>query len=193
MRRSSSAVMWPMMETCGSLQAAGEFLVRLAAIFLLPIAYPHSALSRNWSLSYQELTIRLATSRTGMRRLALRCRLAARRINGKSRRDLASGLASGRSIRFLTSPQRLLVARADILLPREKRAFFLQRVAFHLRPHGAVAPSDADVEAVVDEVLNLVARAGRGIADTECCTCPAPGTSPVCLQHRVQGRNSRNQ
>ena len=45
---------------------------------------------------------------------------------------------SGRSIRFLTSPQRLQVARADTLLPREKRAFFLQRVAFHLRPQ---APS----------------------------------------------------
>ena len=42
--------------------------------------------------------------------------------------------ASGRSIRFLTSPQRLQVARANTLLPREKRAFFLQRVAgFHLR------------------------------------------------------------
>ena len=26
----------------------------VSAIFLLPIAYPHSALSRNWSLSYQE-------------------------------------------------------------------------------------------------------------------------------------------
>jgi hypothetical protein len=25
-----------------------------SAILLLPIAYPHSALSRNWSLSYQE-------------------------------------------------------------------------------------------------------------------------------------------
>ena len=25
-----------------------------SAIFLLPIAYPHGALSRNWSLSYQE-------------------------------------------------------------------------------------------------------------------------------------------
>jgi hypothetical protein len=47
---------------------------------------------------------------------------------------------SVRSISFLTSPQRLQVARADTLLPREKRAFFLQRVAFHLRPHGT-APS----------------------------------------------------
>jgi hypothetical protein len=26
----------------------------VSAIFLLPLAYPHSALSRNWSLSYQE-------------------------------------------------------------------------------------------------------------------------------------------
>jgi hypothetical protein len=26
----------------------------VSAIFLLPFAYPHSALSRNWSLSYQE-------------------------------------------------------------------------------------------------------------------------------------------
>ena len=61
----------------------------------------------------------------------------------------ASSGASGRSIRFLTSPQRLQVARADTLLPREKRAFFLQGVVFHLRPHGAVAPSDADVEAAI--------------------------------------------
>ena len=36
---------------------------------------------------------------------------------------------SGRSISFLTSAQRLQVARADTLLPREKRAFFLQRVS----------------------------------------------------------------
>jgi hypothetical protein len=35
-----------------------------------------------------------------------------------------AGLGSGRSIRFLTSPQRLQVARADTLLPQEKRAFF---------------------------------------------------------------------
>ena len=26
----------------------------VSAIFLLPFVYPHSALSRNWSLSYQE-------------------------------------------------------------------------------------------------------------------------------------------
>ena len=26
----------------------------VSAIFLLPFAYPHSALSRNWSLTYQE-------------------------------------------------------------------------------------------------------------------------------------------
>jgi hypothetical protein len=78
------------------------------------------------------VTIRLATSCTGTRWLALRCRLAARRINGE---------VSGRSLSFLTSPQRLQVARADTLLPREKRAFSLQRVAFLLRPHGAVAPS----------------------------------------------------
>ena len=56
---------------------------------------------------------------------------------------------SGRSISFLTSAQRLQVARADTLLPREKRAFFLQRVVFHLRPAFAVAPSDADVEAAI--------------------------------------------
>jgi hypothetical protein len=56
---------------------------------------------------------------------------------------------SVRSMSFLTSTQRLQVARADTLLPREKRAFFLQRVAFHLRPYGAVAPSDADVEAAI--------------------------------------------
>jgi hypothetical protein len=54
---------------------------------------------------------------------------------------------SVRSISFLTSAQRLQVARADTLLPREKRAFFLQRVAFHLRPHGA--PSDAEVEVAI--------------------------------------------
>ena len=29
------------------------------------------------------------------------------------------------------------------------RAFFLQRVVFHLRPAFAVAPSDADVEAAI--------------------------------------------
>jgi len=26
----------------------------VSAIFLVPLAYPHSALSRNWSLTYQE-------------------------------------------------------------------------------------------------------------------------------------------
>jgi hypothetical protein len=57
---------------------------------------------------------------------------------------------SVRSISFLTSPQRLQVARADTLLPREQRVFFLQCVAFRLRPpHGTVAPSDADVEAAI--------------------------------------------
>jgi hypothetical protein len=56
---------------------------------------------------------------------------------------------SGRSISFLTSPQRMQVARADTLLPREKRAFFLQRVVFHLRPQGGVASSDAEVEAAI--------------------------------------------
>jgi hypothetical protein len=55
---------------------------------------------------------------------------------------------SGRSISCLTSAQRLQVARAGTLLPREKRAF-LQRVVFHLRPAFAVAPSDADVEAAI--------------------------------------------
>ena len=55
----------------------------------------------------------------------------------------------GRSISFLTSAQRLQVARAHTLLPREKRAFFLQRAVFHLRPAFAVAPSDADVEAAI--------------------------------------------
>jgi hypothetical protein len=57
--------------------------------------------------------------------------------------------ASGRSIRFLTSPQRMQVARANTLLPREKRASFLQRVAFSFASNGAVAPSDADVEAAI--------------------------------------------
>ena len=53
----------------------------VSAIFLLPFAYPHSALSRIWSLSYQEAvwmcstgTTRLATSCTGTRWLVLRCR-----------------------------------------------------------------------------------------------------------------------
>ena len=69
--------------------------------------------------------------------------------------------ASGRSIRFLTSPQRLQVARADTLLPREKRAFFLQRVAFHLRPHGAVAPSDADVEAAIAAAQRALTQHGE--------------------------------
>ena len=96
------------------------------------------------------MTTRLAISCTGTRWLALRCLLAARRINGESRKDLASGLGGVRPLDQLrASPQRLQVARADTLLPREKRAFFLQRVVFHLRPHGAVAPSDADVEAAI--------------------------------------------
>jgi hypothetical protein len=54
-----------------------------------------------------------------------------------------------RSIRFLTSPQRSKVTRADILVPPEKRAVFLEHVAFQLRPHGAVPLSDADVEAAI--------------------------------------------
>ena len=68
---------------------------------------------------------------------------------------------SGRSISFLTSPQRLQVARADTLLPREKRAFFLQRVVFHLRPHGAVAPSDADVEAAIAAAQRALTQHGE--------------------------------
>jgi hypothetical protein len=68
---------------------------------------------------------------------------------------------SGRSIRFLTSPQRLQVARADTLLPREKRAFFLQRVAFHLNSHGAVAPNDADVEAAIAEAQRALTQDGE--------------------------------
>ena len=72
-----------------------------------------------------------------------------------------AGLGSGRSIRFLTSPQRLQVARADTLLPREKRAFFLQRVAFHLRPNGAVAPSDADVEAAIAAAQRALTQHGE--------------------------------
>jgi hypothetical protein len=56
---------------------------------------------------------------------------------------------SVRSMSFLTLPQRLQVARADTLLPREKRAFFLQRVAFHLRLHGAVAPSRSKIIQVI--------------------------------------------
>jgi len=72
-----------------------------------------------------------------------------------------AGLGSGRSIRFLTSPQRLQVARADALLPREKRAFFLQRVAFYLRPHGAVAPRDADVEAAIAAAQRALMQHGE--------------------------------
>ena len=68
---------------------------------------------------------------------------------------------SGRSISFLTSPQRLQVARADTLLPREKRAFFLQRVAFYLRPHGAVAPSDADVESAIAAAQRALTQDGE--------------------------------
>ena len=64
--------------------------------------------------------------------------------------------ASGRSIRFLTSPQ-----RANTLLPREKRTFFLQRVAFHLRPNGAVAPSDADVEAAIAAAQRALTQHGE--------------------------------
>jgi len=68
---------------------------------------------------------------------------------------------SVRSISFLTSPQRLQVARADTLLPREKRAFFLQRVAFYLRPRGAVAPSDADVEAAIAAAQRALTQNGE--------------------------------
>jgi hypothetical protein len=68
---------------------------------------------------------------------------------------------SVRSISFLTSPQRLQVARADTLLPREKRAFFLRRVAFYLRPHGAVAPSDADVEAAIAAAQRALTQHGE--------------------------------
>ena len=71
------------------------------------------------------------------------------------------GLGSGRSIRFLTSPQRLQMARADTVLPREKRAFFLQRVAFHLRRHGAAAPNDADVEAAIATAQRALTQHGE--------------------------------
>ena len=70
----------------------------------------------------------------------------------------------GRSIRFLTSPQRLQVARVDTLLPREKRAFFLQRVVFHLRPAGAVAPSDADVEAAIAAAQRALTQHGETVS-----------------------------
>src|SRR6476469_4991753 len=72
---------------------------------------------------------------------------------------------SCRSISFLTSPQRLQVARADTLLPREKRAFFLQLVAFHLRPHGSVAPSDADVEAAIAAAQRALLSTAKLLAD----------------------------
>ena len=68
---------------------------------------------------------------------------------------------SGRSISFLTSPQRLQVARADALLPPEKRAFFLHRVAFYLRAHGAVAPSDSDVEAAIAAAQRALTQHGE--------------------------------
>ena len=38
-------------------------------------------------------------------------------------------------------------------MPREKRAFFLQRVAFHLRPHGAVAPTNFELIDKTTEIL----------------------------------------
>ena len=65
----------------------------VSAIFLLPFAYPHSALSRIWSLSYQEAV--------------------------------------------------------------------WMRVAFHLRPHGAVAPSDADVEAAIAAAQRALTQHGE--------------------------------
>jgi hypothetical protein len=68
---------------------------------------------------------------------------------------------SGRSISFLTSPQRLQLARADALLLPEKRAFFLHRVAFYLRAHGAVAPSDADVEAAIAAAQRALTQHGE--------------------------------
>ena len=66
---------------------------------------------------------------------------------------------SVRSISFLTLFQRLQVARADTLLPREKRASFLQRVASHLRPH--LAPSDADVETAIAAALRALTQHGE--------------------------------
>src|SRR3954469_17557885 len=78
---------------------------------------------------------------------------------------------SGRSISFLPSAQRLQVARADTLLPREKRAFFLQRVVFHLRPAFAVAPSDADVEAAIAEAQRI-AEEHAEVASWSCCWKP---------------------
>ena len=89
---------------------------------------------------------------------------------------------SVRSISFLTSPQRLQVARADTLLPRNKRAFFLQRVAFHLRPHGAVAPSDADVEAAIAAAQRALTQHGELLADNPRahmkCSASFSGGSP---------------
>ena len=58
-------------------------------------------------------------------------------------------MVSGRSLGFLTSPQRLRVARAGALLPSEKLAGFLQRAASHLCLNGAVPPSDIEVEAAI--------------------------------------------
>jgi hypothetical protein len=68
----------------------------------------------------------------------------------------------GRSVLLpLHIAERLQVARANTLLPREKQAFFLQRVAFHLRPHGAVAPSDADVEAAIVAAQRALTQHGE--------------------------------
>ena len=37
-----------------TLMVTGLKFAVVSAVFLLPFAYPHSALSRSWSLSYQE-------------------------------------------------------------------------------------------------------------------------------------------
>ena len=41
------------------------------------------------------------------------------------------------------------------------RAFFVQRVVFHLRPAFAVAPSDADVEAAIAEAHLALTQHGE--------------------------------
>jgi hypothetical protein len=79
------------------------------------------------------VTTRLATSCTGTRCLALRCRLAARRINGESRRGLASGLGGVRPLDQIfdlaSAPasgtgEHLVAAREANLLPAACRLPF---------------------------------------------------------------------
>ena len=74
----------------------------VSAIFLLPFAYPHSALSQNWSLTYQAAVWMCGTGNLQACDVMYRYEMARSavpaRIHGESRRDLASGLGGVRPL-----------------------------------------------------------------------------------------------